>query len=145
MLCGPCSSLLDGLKTEEGLRNFFKNNKKDMRREEAPFCEDINSSAAAVPDKNSKKKKIYPKTNSKHFLVPKPPFEDRAALQRQKFLLAKALWNRNLMFDDNLSYSKFDCPKELNDASLEPNLEVIIMFFVLERVKRPTTTLLGVG
>jgi hypothetical protein len=63
------------------------------------------------------------------FLVPKPPFDDHQALQRQKFLLAKALWTRNLMFDDNLYYSNIDCPKKFNEAALEPNLEVSISIF----------------
>jgi len=66
--------------------------------------------------------------------VPKPPLLDHEALQQQKLMLAKALWTRNLMFDDNLVYSNIDCPKEFNDATLEPNLEVNQIFFWVKNV-----------
>jgi hypothetical protein len=54
--------------------------------------------------------------------------QDSQALETQKFLLAKALWIRNLMFDDNLVYNR-DCPKEINLATLETKLEVILSGF----------------
>ncbi len=127
MLCRPCSSLLEGLLTEEGLRNFFKNNNNDQSGEEQSFrCENhINMETQLQPSRKNKTHDGLKEFNRIRFLVPKPPLLDLEALQQQKYSLAKALWTRNLRFDDNLVYSNLDCPQQFNDATLEPNLEVI--------------------
>jgi hypothetical protein len=79
-------------------------------------------------DNNTKK----PTKKNKHikcgakkirYLVPKV-LTDPSALKKQRMLLAKALWIRNLMFDDNLRYSNSDCSTKFNTARSEPNLQV---------------------
>jgi hypothetical protein len=92
---------------------FFSKKIDDRNQENSPFGEQAISNGF----------------NQYQFQLPKPPLENSEALRTQKLSLAKALWNRNLLFDDNLSYTNSDCPIKINNATLEKELEVIASYY----------------